>query len=365
MNILIVKLSAVGDVVHTLPALAALRQLYPRDHITWVIEEAAADLIIGHPDLDGVIVFNRKLWISGIRRGRLKVVGRDVKSFFKTLRDRPYDLVIDFHGLFKSAVVVAASGGRRKLGYDSLQELSGLFYNEKIPEDMGKHAVERYLDFLSYLGAEREEPSFHIPTSSKNTGYVTALLQEQGIDRETTPFVAVNPVALWDTKLWDRRKFADLAARIVQECGLPVIFTGSLKEKSYITDILGLIPSKSIVDLAGKTSLKDLACLYGMAELVITTDSGPMHIAAAMETPVVALFGPTDPDRTGPYGEGHTVVRSSVPCSPCFRKQCDPCRCMESIGVDNVFDAVKETLGMKKIKKEGWPEERPEERKEG
>lgn len=350
MNILIVKLSAVGDVVHTLPALAALRRLYPQGHITWVIEEAAADLIVGHPDLDRVVVFRRKPWISDIRRGNLKEVGRDVKSFYKTLRDRPYDLVIDFHGLFKSAVIVVASGGRRKLGYDSLQELSGLFYNEKIPEDMGKHAVDRYLDFLSYLGAKHEQPSFLIPVGPENKAHVTTLLQEQGI---TTPFIAVNPVALWDTKLWDRRKFADLAARIVQECGLPTVFTGSLNEKSYITDIQGLVPSKSIVDLAGKTSLKDLACLYGMAELVITTDSGPMHMAAAMETPVVALFGPTDPARTGPYGEGHTVVRSSLPCSPCFRKQCDPCRCMEAIGVDDVFDAVKNTLGMKKIKKEG------------
>jgi len=170
MNILIVKLSAIGDVIHTLPSLAALRDLYPEAHITWVIEEAAADLITGHPHLSRVIVLRRKGWIRALRGiknfGR---VSREVRQFLRELRDRPYDLVVDFHGLFKSALVVLLSGGKRKLGYDSMQELSGLFLNEKIPEDMDKHAVDRYLDFARFLGYNNPKtPDFFIAILPEN-----------------------------------------------------------------------------------------------------------------------------------------------------------------------------------------------------
>ena len=155
MNILIVKLSAIGDVIHTLPALAALRRLYPAADITWVVEEAAADLLADHPDLDRVLISRRKTWLKEFRQGRVAAPLREMHAFYRALRCRPYDLVIDFHGLLKSAVIVAMSGGRRRLGYDSLQEMSGLFYNEKIAEEMGKHAVDRYLDFVRHLAAER------------------------------------------------------------------------------------------------------------------------------------------------------------------------------------------------------------------
>jgi heptosyltransferase-1 len=151
VNILIVKLSAIGDVIHTLPALAALRRCYPSSDITWVVEEAAADLLTSHPDLNRIIVSHRKRWLKEIRNGRVATPLREMQAFIKALRSRPYDLVIDFQGLLKSAIIVAISGGRRRLGYDSLQELSGLFYNEKITEEMGKHAVDRYLDFIRHL----------------------------------------------------------------------------------------------------------------------------------------------------------------------------------------------------------------------
>ena len=127
MNILIVKLSAIGDVIHTLPALAGLRDLYPEAHITWVVEESASDLLKNHPYLDSLLISRRKQWSKDLRSGRLMSAVKEIRSFLKTLRSRPYDLVIDFHGLFKSSMLVFLSRGKRKLGYDSLQELSGLF----------------------------------------------------------------------------------------------------------------------------------------------------------------------------------------------------------------------------------------------
>ncbi|MFA5181692.1 MAG: lipopolysaccharide heptosyltransferase II [Syntrophales bacterium] len=353
MNILIVKLSAIGDVVHTLPSLSALRRLYPQAHITWVVEEAAADLIEGHPYLDRVLVSRRKYWQQDLKKGNFSKNIHEIRIFINALRDRPYDLVIDFHGLFKSAVLVWLSGGVSKLGFHSMQEGSGLFYTEKIPEDMSKHAVDRYQDFLLYLGTKGGKadgvntPEFLIPYDDSNIQKVSALLRKSHIDIDE-PFVAMNPVALWDTKLWRQDRFAMLADRIAGELNVPVVITSSAHERPYAESILKEVKTAKVVDLSGQTTLRDLACLYRQAALVVTTDSGPMHIAAAVGTPVVALFGPTDPRRTGPYGHGHTVISKALPCSPCFLKLCPTRGCMEGITVEDVMEGVKEKLGEKK-----------------
>ena len=209
MNILIVKLSAIGDVIHTLPSLTALRKLYPEAHITWVVEEAAAGLVKNHPLLNAVLISRRKSWIKYLRKGEFSRPLREMRAFLRELRKRPYDLVIDFHGLLKSAVIVLLSGGKRKLGYNSLQELSGLFYNEKIPEDMNKHAVDRYLDFPRFLGAKIAKAQFILPSDNSAQARIQSLLEKYHL--ENKKFIAVNPVAYWETKLWDDEKFAGLA----------------------------------------------------------------------------------------------------------------------------------------------------------
>ena len=338
MNILIVKLSAVGDVIHTLPSLAALRNLYPVAHITWVVEEAAAEIVRDHPDLDRVIVSRRKGWLKEIKAGRLRKPLREMKSFLRDLRDREYDLVIDFHGLFKSAMLVFLSRGKRKIGYDSYQELSGLFYGEKIPEDMTKHAVDRYLDFPKYLGATISSPAFHIAIGEENRKKVDGIL---ALHRITGLFVALNPVAYWDTKLWDDERFAALCDRIGESYGIPVVLTG---QNAPSLEKIRSLTQREVINLEGQTTLKDLAELYRRAVLLITTDSGPMHLAAAVGTPVVALFGPTDPKRTGPYDSRHMVIREPLSCAPCFRKTCREMTCMKNITVDAVFKAVESVL---------------------
>jgi 3-deoxy-D-manno-octulosonic-acid transferase/heptosyltransferase-1 len=357
VNILIVKLSAIGDVIHTLPSLSALRRLYPEAHITWVVEEAAADLLVGHPALDRLLVSRRKSWLKEIRRGRWAATLAEGRAFLKALRGRPYDLVIDFHGLFKSALVVLVSGGRRRLGYASLQEASGLFYNERIPEAKDKHAVDRYLDFVRHLAREAGNkegepaaPEFALAIGAEEQARVATLLawpgdgrgeSEPGPTRERLRFVAVNPVAFWETKLWEEEKFAALCDRIRRELGASVVLTGG--EKGPLERIRSRMHTEAR-NLGGETTLRELACLYREAALVISTDSGPMHLAAAVGTPVVALFGPTDPRRTGPYGPGHRIIRSGLSCAPCLKRRCDSRCCMQGIGVDEVFAAVREIL---------------------
>jgi 3-deoxy-D-manno-octulosonic-acid transferase/heptosyltransferase-1 len=158
-------------------------------------------------------------------------------------------------------------------------------------------------------------------------------------------FIAINPIAYWETKLWSNEKIAHLADLINNKLQMKVVFTGS--EKEPIEKITSLMTTESL-NLGGTTTLLDLASLYKKARMVITTDSGPMHLAAAVETPVIALFGPTDPARTGPYGTGHTIIRAELSCSPCFSKKCSTKKCMEDISPQQVFAAVE-----KKLTKEG------------
>jgi len=339
MNLLIVKLSAIGDVIHTLPSLAALRKIYPDAHITWVVEEAAADLVQNHPHLDTVLILRRKSWIKDFRNGEISRPLQEIFFFIKKLRQRSYDLVIDFHGLLKSSLIVLLSAGRRKLGYDSLQELSGLFLNDRIPEDMKKHAVDRYLDFPRYLGAKNIQAEFVLPINRDAEGKAQFLLNKYNL--ENKKFIAINPVAYWETKCWDDEKFARLADLIAFNLNMKVVFTGS--EKESIEKIISKMSAKA-VNLGGETSLLELAYLYKKAQLVITTDSGPMHLAVAVGIQVIALFGPTDPARTGPYGAGHTVIRAELPCSPCFLKKCPAKKCMHDILPDQVFAVIDEKL---------------------
>jgi len=242
-------------------------------------------------------------------------------------------------GLFKSAILVFASRGKRKLGYDSMQEMSGLFYNEKIPEDMGKHAVDRYLDFARYLGAEPEEPEFFLDIPEISANRADALLKEGGVDPEF-PFIVLSPMSYaGETRLWEDDRFALLGDRIRLELNRPVVITGH-ETGGRIGHIAASMETKAL-NLENRTTLKELAHLYHRAAVVVTPDSGPMHIAAAVGTPVVALFGASEPARTGPYGRNNIVIRSQLPCSPCFQKTCETRRCMKEISVDMVLEAVR------------------------
>ncbi|WP_319526232.1 lipopolysaccharide heptosyltransferase I [uncultured Desulfosarcina sp.] len=348
MNILIVKLSAIGDVIHTLPALNAIRQHYPDAHITWLVEEAAADLVIGHQALDRVIVSGRKRWIAQLKSSSRKQAIAEIRAFWRDLRDTHYDIIIDFQSLLKSGMLVRLARGTRRIGFDKgmqHQEYSYLFLNERVPPvDMEVHALTRGLMLLEAIGIHTREAVYHVPVSENDRRRVNDLLRDQGIDG-SRKLVAINPVALWETKLWRNERFAELAGRLIRDDRVDVVFTGGPDDRRVVADIQDMM-TEPATSLAGKTSLTQLAELYRQSEVLITTDTGPMHLAAAVGTPVVALFGPTAPWRTGPFGEGHRVIRTAPPCSPCFKRRCDEhqCRCMNEITVEMVREAVNGLL---------------------
>ncbi|MEW6665977.1 MAG: lipopolysaccharide heptosyltransferase I [Thermodesulfobacteriota bacterium] len=344
-SILIVKLSAIGDVVHTLPLLEVLRKSFPGARIDWLVEEEAARIVEGHGDIDRVIVSRRKPWQRGLlRSGQRAGSAREILGFLRELRSREYDLVIDMQGLLKSGILTGLSRGRRKIGFTWAREGSTLFLSEApYPVDQRRqHAVERYLKTAEILGCPVRSWQGRIPVLESDREQVDALLRELGLEEKR--LVAVNPVARWETKLWEEEKFALLADRLRDELGLSVLFTGSAGDRAVIERILGKMRGVAF-NLAGRTGLKALAQLYSLCGAVVSTDTGPMHIAAAMNRPVVALFGPTAPWRTGPYGQGHRVIREEMECSPCLRKRCSHRSCMRSITVETVFRAVENVVG--------------------
>jgi 3-deoxy-D-manno-octulosonic-acid transferase/heptosyltransferase-1 len=346
VKILIIKLSAIGDVIHTLPALNAIRKRYPDAHITWLVEEAASSLVVEHEALDRVVISKRKRWVKGILGPSCLDNIKEAYQFIKELRDTEYDLIIDFQGLLKSAVLITLARGKRKIGFDKgmeHMEHSYIFLNERIPPvNMDNHALLRNLMLINVLGIKSKEIEYKIPVSDHTRNITDELLERHEI-KDPGILVAINPVAKWKTKLWNNRKFALLADRLVEKYNASVIFTGSQSDRSTIENIMSCM-SQSTVNLAGETTLKTLAALYEKIEFLISTDTGPMHMAAAVGTPVIALFGPTAPWRTGPFGSEHKILRSGLDCSPCFKRQCSTIDCMNQISVEQVMDAVNSIL---------------------
>lgn len=346
MKILIVKTSAIGDVIHTLPALNCLRKTYPDACIDWLVEEAASEAIIGHRAVDRVIISPRKRWIGLWRKGSWRTVWREFWCFVKDLRSTKYDLLIDFQGLLKSGIFVFLALAERKVGFDKGMdhaEGSWLLLNERIPPvNMDLHAVQRELMLLEGLGIKCEELFFDFPLRDEHRQEVKALLQHKGVDPEMS-FVVINPMTTWETKHWYPARFAEVAD-CLSGLGHTIVFTGGPDDISGVEGII-VAMKRTAINLAGQTGLKTLAALYQLASLVITVDTGPMHIGAAVGTPVVALFGPSAPWRTGPFGQNHTVLRAEIPCSPCLKKNCQQDHdCMTLIGVDQVVAAAKSLL---------------------
>ncbi len=337
-RILLVKLSSFGDVLHALPTLEALRAVYPRGHIIWLVEAAYAALLAGHPALDEVWLAPR-LRPSQFFQSPNPALFREVAG---RLRSQPFDLVLDLQGLLKSAVWVFLSRSPRKVGYDQTRELSYLALTERVPPyDPDAHAVWRYLNLARYLGAKDCAP----PALPRFRLGLDVPADIRGLipgDRRR-PLVVLHPGARWASKLWPAASWAELADWLSREQGFEIAVTGGPGDEKLAAEIFAGLKGPA-VNLVGRTSLAELAGVLTAARLLVTTDTGAMHLAAALGTPVAALFGPTAPWRTGPFGAGHQVVRLGLTCSPCFKRQCPEPRCLTDLPVTAVAAACEKIL---------------------
>jgi lipopolysaccharide heptosyltransferase II len=245
--------------------------------------------------------------------------------------------------LLKSGIPSFLSGAPYRLGYLEAREMSHLFLTHKVSVDNGKmHSVDRYLAILSVLGISVGEKDFSIVLTPGDQEGMANLLEGHGVLPGETR-VVLNAPTRWQSKRWPQERFAELGDQLASRLGAKIILTGGRADQALVEEIASLMRVRPVV-AAGKTSLKELCWLLREVDLLVTCDSGPMHIAAAVGTPTIALFGPTDPRRTGPYGRGHRVLQRQMVCIPCFKRDCPENLCLREIEVEEVFSAAKEAL---------------------
>jgi len=335
-RILIIKPSAIGDVVHTLPFLNLLRRRYPKAHIAWLVTPACAGLIDGHPQLDEVILFDRRQYGLAWRHplAALNFVG-----FLRRLRRERFDLVIDLQGLFRSAFFAFETRAPVRVGFSNAREFAPAFYTHRVPvHTMEQHAIERYLAVAEAIDCGRSPVEFHFPTKDEDRARVRELLTANRDPHVANGYAVLLPGTNWPTKRWPAGHFAALVPILRERFHLPTIVAGSPSE----VELCSQIPAE--LDLTGKTTLRQLVALLEGAALVIANDSGPMHIAAALGRPLVTLFGPTNPTRTGPYDRPETVLRLDIPCSPCYSRRCSHQSCLQWLTPEHVLTHVRQQL---------------------
>jgi heptosyltransferase-1 len=335
-SVLVVKLSSIGDVVQSLPVLAALRRRFPQAYLAWAVKPAAADVLVESPHLSETLILGGE--------GR---EGPGVRSLppltapiqlARALRQHKFDLALDMQGLLKSALVAYLSGARERIGFHNRQEGAFLLNNRSIvPDRRDVHAVQAYLGFAEVVGAPAEPLDFTIATSEADRRVVDGLL------REDENVVALIPGARWLSKRWPAARFAAVADALGAELGCTSVVIGGAGDRPLAAEIKALARS-AVSDFTGQTTLKQLAELFRRCRAVISNETGPMYISAAVGAPTVAIFGPTDPRRLGPYGEGHARVTADVPCTPCRRRRCRPLKCMEAIDAEQVVAAARSVL---------------------
>ncbi|MDR2366503.1 MAG: glycosyltransferase family 9 protein [Deltaproteobacteria bacterium] len=340
-RILVIKMSAMGDIIHALPSLAALREIFPESRISWLVEPQFADLLPGPPYVDDLVIFYK----NDLKK---KSLGDKIKYLWqlrKELHAREFDLVIDLQGLMKSALISVLSGCRRRIGYWELREGSSLVTKAiKGPNAKG-HIIERYLDVIRYLGPTTAQVRYPLPDFTGPREKMAQNLRGLGIEG---PLALIFPGASWETKRWPPGKYAALSKKLAAD-GLTVAVGGGPGDSALAQEVIALSRPVGLTDLTGKTGLTDLMALVSLASLALGSDSGPLHMATATGTPTVSLFGPNDGNRTGTYGPLSRNISSPAPCSPCFKRKCPKSFiCMDMIGVDQVYGTGRELLALAK-----------------
>jgi heptosyltransferase-1 len=323
-KILIVKPSALGDIVHSLPFLAAVKKQFPDVQIDWVVAHGLHTFLEDHPYIHHLWVIKKDRWK---RPARVWTTLKEINALRKGLKAEHYDVCIDLSGLLRSGLISWASNASIKLGFKESDEGSPLFYTHKIHGSMNIHAIDRYLEIARFMGCRVDGIEYPFAPYDKNPAVLNDLPDQ---------FCIMSPSAGKVANRWPAERFGRLASQL----DLPTIVIASGAEADIAQTVVDNSSGRAM-SLAGKTGLKELIALIGRASFFVCNDTGPMHIAAALKIPVFAIFGPANPVRTGPYGQIHTIIQKKMACSPCYAKTpCDHFSCMNDISVDRVFQEI-------------------------
>jgi lipopolysaccharide heptosyltransferase I len=336
-KICIIKPSAFGDIVQALPLLPVLRRRYPQARITWVVKREFADLLADHPDLEEVLSIDM--------RGGWKCWMR----LLSDVRRRRFDVVFDLQGLSRTALVTLTTGAPLRVGLESAREGSRWSTHCVIPgtsKEVPAHA--RYWRVAEFLGLGSMRRETVVGVSESDRQWAERVVESQG-----NLIVAMHPGAQWATKQWPANSFAELARRIRREYDASLLLLGTPSERALGEQIERHLrrddPDARVQNLIGSTRLQRLAALLARVDLLLSNDSGPMHLAAGLGTPVLGIFTCTSPHRSGPPGDQHELVATRVDCAASYRKVCPfqdkRCMaCLEELSVDRAWRAFQKLV---------------------
>jgi heptosyltransferase-1 len=337
-RILLVRLSSIGDVIVATPAIAALRAAFPQAHLAWLVEEKSADIVRGNPALDEVIVWERA---ATSRHGRMRAL-REHLDFARRLRERRFDVAIDFQGLLRSALLVGLSGARWRIASEGSREGSRLFYNVCVPRSEDPSSRQRCLDVLQPLGVESRDRRMVVWFGPEHAAAAGRLAARARAEVGGTRLVCLCPATTWRHKHWREEGWGALADGLARDGATPV-FMGAASDRPMLERIRKQMRERAF-HVAGETSLKEAAALLARAALAITVDTGLMHSAVAVGAPVVALCGPSYWPGFEDY-EGLHMLRKPFPCSPCLRRPtCANDDCMTAITSGEVLAVARAVL---------------------
>ncbi len=331
-RILIFNVNWRGDVLFSTPAIKAIRKRYPDAYLTCIVPPRCRELLEQNPSLNEIIPFDEK----GAQKGILAKL-----RFIHLLRRERFDQAFIFHRSFTRALLVWLAGIPKRIGYSTKRR--GVFLTTKVPLPLleSLHKVEYFLGIVRAegIGVDSNYYEFHVGEEARS--FASQFLASHGV-KDNDFLVIFNPGGNWDPKRWPVERYAELGDRLVESHNAKVLITGAAKDGVLADNIIGKMSKKPITS-CGKTNLLELGALLERADLVISGDSGPMHMAVAIGTRVIALFGPTSLRITGPYGRGdYKVIWKDVGCEvPCYDRTCKENRCMKAITVDDVLGALR------------------------
>ena len=336
-NFLVVKLSAIGDCVHALPVSYALKETYPDAHLTWVVEPPAYELLAMNPYIDELIVFEKKKFksIGGLlaNYGPLK----------RKIQQRRYDAVLDLQGLFKSAAIVRLGQAPVKLGVCNMREFSDKISRPVVGAHANGHIVERYLDVARAAGCRVEQVVFPLEVPEREQDLARRIFSQSGANMGN-PYAVFAIGANWPNKRWPEEHFAELSDWLYEKRIIPVLAGGGAVDEQRAAEICARTEIPPL-NLVGRTNFRQLTYILQNARLVVGGDTGPVHLAAGVGTPVIMLMGPTDANRNGPYGQLENAMEADRSCRHCWQRACPKkLDCLEAIRAEQVKEKAAKLL---------------------
>ena len=333
-NVLIVKLSALGDVIHALPVSYAIKETFPDAKVTWVVEPPSLELLKMNPCVDKIILFNKKSFRT------LKGFMREFFPFKQELQSQSYDAVLDLQGLFKSAAIAFFAKSNIKLGICNMRELSDKISKPVVGENAQGHIVERYLDTARAVGCVVDKVTFPLRVPVAESEKARAIMEHAGL-RDGNPFVTFVVGANWPNKRWPTKNFAALGDWFYQLAVVPVLVGSGDVDAQRAKEIESQMEIPPI-NLVNRTNIAQLTHVIRSSRLVIGGDTGPVHLGAALGVRTVMLMGPTNVERNGPFGQLAHAVEVERPCKGCWKRACPKDEdCLDKIPVAFVEDKIK------------------------